>query len=79
MTMGMRIAVDVDMLRQHRLGLMAEAEEIEAVARWRAARPLELRTSQVWLRLLRHAVAIDDAEPPVLDLRVNPPLERADR
>jgi len=29
MTMGMTIAVDVDLLRQHRLGLLAEADEIE--------------------------------------------------
>ena len=29
MTLGMTIAVDVDLLRQHRLGLLAEADEIE--------------------------------------------------
>ena len=29
MTLGMTIAVDVDLLRQHRLGLLADADEIE--------------------------------------------------
>ena len=29
MTTGMTIAVDVDLLREHRLGLLAEADEIE--------------------------------------------------
>jgi hypothetical protein len=33
MTMGTRIAVDVDLLRQHRLGLLAEADEIEQRSR----------------------------------------------
>ena len=29
MTLGMTITVDMDLLRQHRLGLLAEADEIE--------------------------------------------------
>ncbi len=51
----------------------------DAVARWRAARHLELQTSQDWLRRLGRAVAIDDAEPPVLDLPVHPSPDGADR
>jgi hypothetical protein len=51
----------------------------EAVASWRAARELELRTSQNWIGLLGRAVAIDDSEPPVLVLPLHPCLEGADR
>ena len=34
MTLGMTIAVDVDLFRQHRLGLLAEADEIERRRAW---------------------------------------------